>query len=88
MTLSHLDLPFRYLQTLLTPEEPIMPAQKTRNITKIDRSQPLLHQHGHEIQQYGRLRDLPISLSPDPRAESCTLVNQILADTSMFKIFC
>ncbi|MFM2304737.1 MAG: hypothetical protein RLZZ135_2149 [Cyanobacteriota bacterium] len=58
-----------------------MPAQKTRNITEIDRSQPLLHQHGHEIQQYGTLRNLPIALSPDPRTESCTLINQILADT-------
>lgn len=58
-----------------------MPAQKTSNITEIDRSQPLLHQHGHEIQQYGTLRNLPIALDPDARIESCTLVNQILADT-------
>ena len=58
-----------------------MPDQKTRSITEIDRSQPLLHQHGHEIQQYGTLRNLPIALDPDARSESCTLVNQILADT-------
>ncbi|HEY9907467.1 MAG TPA: ferritin-like domain-containing protein, partial [Thermosynechococcaceae cyanobacterium] len=44
-------------------------------------SQPVLHQHGHEIQQYGTLRDLPIALSSNARSESCTLVNQILADT-------
>ena len=48
---------------------------------RVDSSQPLLHQHGHEIQQYGSLRDLPIALSADARTESCTLVNQILADT-------
>ena len=48
---------------------------------RADSSQPLLHQHGHEIQQYGSLRDLPIALSADARTESCTLVNQILADT-------
>jgi starvation-inducible DNA-binding protein len=50
-------------------------------ITEVDRSQPLLHQHGYEIQQYGTLRDLPIALNPSARSESCILVNQILADT-------
>jgi starvation-inducible DNA-binding protein len=66
-----------------------MPAQKTSNITEIDRSQPLLYQHGSEIQKFGTLRNLPfakrlgtrIALSPDTRSESCMLVNQILADT-------
>ncbi|MGL4618009.1 MAG: Dps family protein [Chroococcidiopsis sp.] len=58
-----------------------MPIQNTSKITKVDGSQPLLHQHGHEIQQYDKLRDLPIALSPDSRSESCTLINQILADT-------
>jgi len=36
-----------------------MPTQNTGKITEVDRSQPLLHQHGYEIQQYGTLRDLP-----------------------------
>jgi starvation-inducible DNA-binding protein len=58
-----------------------MPAQKTSNITEIDRSQPLLYQHGSEIQKFGTLRTLPIALSPDTRSESCMLVNQSLADT-------
>ncbi|OYQ62056.1 DNA starvation/stationary phase protection protein [Pseudanabaena sp. SR411] len=58
-----------------------MPIQKTSNITKVDHSQPLLHQHGDEIQQYGTLRNLPIALNPSARRESCALVNQILADT-------
>jgi starvation-inducible DNA-binding protein len=64
----------------LTLGDPIVPTQNT-GITKVDRSQPLLHQHGYEIQQYGTLRDLPIVLKPDTRSESCVLVNQILADT-------
>ena len=58
-----------------------MPIQKTSNIAEVDRSQPLLHQHGDEIQQYGTLRNLPIALNPSARNESCALVNQILADT-------
>lgn len=58
-----------------------MPIQKTSNITKVDHSQPLLHQHGDEIQQYGTLRNLPIALNPSARRESCALVHQILADT-------
>jgi starvation-inducible DNA-binding protein len=55
--------------------------QNTNKISKVDGSQPLLHQHGYEIQQYGKLRDMPISLNPDVRGESCALVNQILADS-------
>lgn len=58
-----------------------MQAKNTSKITEVDRSQPLLHQHGYEIQQYGTLRNLPIVLSPKVRSESCALVNQILADT-------
>jgi starvation-inducible DNA-binding protein len=55
--------------------------QNINKINKVDGSQPLLHQHGHEIQQFGTLRNLPISLNLGARSESCTLVNQILADT-------
>lgn len=36
---------------------------------------------GVEIQPYGSLRDLPIALDPKARAESCELLNQVLADT-------
>ncbi|UBF30393.1 DNA starvation/stationary phase protection protein (plasmid) [Kovacikia minuta CCNUW1] len=50
-------------------------------MTNVDQSQPLLHQHGYEIQQFGTLRDLPIALNPKVRNESCALINQILADT-------
>jgi starvation-inducible DNA-binding protein len=44
-------------------------------------SQPLLHQHGVEVQQFGQMRLLPIALSHDARAESSQLLNQILADS-------
>jgi starvation-inducible DNA-binding protein len=58
-----------------------MPTQDTGKLTKVDGSQPLLHQHRHEIQPYGSLVNPPIALSAGTRRESCTLVNQILADT-------
>ena len=44
-------------------------------------SQPRLHQHGVEIQRFGELRLLPISLSHEARAESCQLINRVLADS-------
>jgi starvation-inducible DNA-binding protein len=44
-------------------------------------SQPLLHQHGLEIQRFGEMRLLPIALSHDARAESSQALNQILADS-------
>jgi starvation-inducible DNA-binding protein len=44
-------------------------------------SQPLLHQHGVELQPFGALRLLPIALAHEARLESCQLLNHILADT-------
>lgn len=44
-------------------------------------SQPLLHQHGIEIQKFGTMRLLPIALAYEARAESCQLLNRILADS-------
>jgi len=58
-----------------------MSTSNANTLARVDSSQPVLHQHGHEIQPYGSLRELPIALNPDARSESCTLVNQILADT-------
>lgn len=58
-----------------------MPTSNANELAKADSSQPLLHQNGHEIQSYGSLVNLPIALSPEARSESCTLVNQVLADT-------
>jgi len=44
-------------------------------------SQPLLHQHGTEVQRFGEMRLLPIALAHDARMESCQLLNQINADS-------
>ncbi len=44
-------------------------------------SQPLLHQHGVEIQPFGSLRLFPIALAAEARMESCQLLNPILADS-------
>jgi starvation-inducible DNA-binding protein len=44
-------------------------------------SQPLIHQHGREIQVYGTVRRFPIALSYEARMESCRLLNQVLADS-------
>jgi starvation-inducible DNA-binding protein len=44
-------------------------------------SQPFCINTGHEIQQYGTLRELPIALAAAARSESCQFLNQILADS-------
>ncbi|MGH8971968.1 MAG: Dps family protein [Acidimicrobiia bacterium] len=44
-------------------------------------SQPLLHQKGEELQEYGTVRLFPIALSYNARMESCQILNQILADS-------
>lgn len=46
-------------------------------------SQPWLHQHGTEIQQYGTVRLFPLGLSHDARMYSCQRLNQLLADTQI-----
>ena len=53
------------------------PAQKaTDNIT------PNWHQGDKEIQAFGTVvQDLPLGLSPDVRMHSCTMLNELLADT-------
>jgi starvation-inducible DNA-binding protein len=47
--------------------------------------QPQLHQHGQEIQTYGSMRRLPIALALEARAESCQLLNQLLADSQILQ---
>jgi starvation-inducible DNA-binding protein len=44
-------------------------------------SQPRLHQHGNEVQRFDQLRDLPIGLSEEIRAEMAERLNRVLADT-------
>lgn len=46
-------------------------------------SQPQFHQHGQEIQAFGTVRRLPIALALEARAESCQLLNQLLADSQI-----
>ncbi len=47
--------------------------------------QPRLGQRGVQIQKFGSLRLLPIGLSADARAESCQLLNVILADSMVLQ---
>ena len=46
-------------------------------------AQPRMGQTGPELQRYGTLRQLPIALSAEARSESCRLLNEILADTTV-----
>ncbi|HEV3253714.1 MAG TPA: DNA starvation/stationary phase protection protein [Candidatus Acidoferrales bacterium] len=65
-----------------------MPSKNDRNDAKYkqmgagtDRAQPLLHQHAHEIQPYGKITKLPIGLDEKVCLASVENLNQILADT-------
>lgn len=44
-------------------------------------SQPLLHQHGTEIQQFGTVRQLPLGLSFETRMYASQRLNTILANS-------
>jgi starvation-inducible DNA-binding protein len=46
-----------------------------------EHAKPILHQHAHEIQPYGKIAKLPIALDEKVCAESCESLNQVLADT-------
>ena len=43
--------------------------------------QPKLGQRAPELQPFGTLRQLPIALAAEARAESCQILNEILSDT-------
>ncbi len=45
--------------------------------------QPLLHQRGPILQEYGSLRNIPTGLDDDARKQSIDNLNQVLADTIM-----
>jgi starvation-inducible DNA-binding protein len=45
--------------------------------------QPRFGQTAPELQRFGSLRQLPIALSAEARQESCQLLNEILADTTV-----
>jgi starvation-inducible DNA-binding protein len=67
-------------QKLKRKEKSKMQIQTSKPIQK-ENSQPILHQHGREIQQFGTLRNLPLALGSIAREESCEQLNQILADS-------
>ncbi|BCJ28645.1 Dps family protein [Actinocatenispora sera] len=46
-------------------------------------SQPWLHEHGTEIQEFGTVRLFPLGLSRDTRMYSCQRLNRVLADAQM-----
>lgn len=46
-------------------------------------SQPLLHQHSREIQEFGTVRQLPLTLSSDTRLYSSQRLNKVLADSQI-----
>src|SRR3984957_17605972 len=53
----------------------------SQNAEGTERARPILHQHAHEIQPYGKIAKLPIALDQQACATSVELLNQILADT-------
>lgn len=48
-----------------------------------DSSQPWLHQHGKQVQQFGTVRLFPLGLSYEARMDSCQRLNHILADSQI-----
>lgn len=60
-----------------TQSDPFRVADGDRPVS----SQPLFHQHGVEVQKFGKMRLLPIALSFEARLESVQLLNQVLSDS-------
>jgi starvation-inducible DNA-binding protein len=56
-------------------------ANATANHAASDPAQPQFHVDYREIQPYGTLKDLPIALKGNARAQSVATLNQILAET-------
>ena len=54
---------------------------KIHNQAGTERSRPILHQHAHEIQPYGKIAKLPIALDEATCGQSVENLNQVLADT-------
>lgn len=55
----------------------------TTTASKQSASQPWLHQHGVEIQEFGTVRYFPLGLSYEARMYSCQRLNRILADSQI-----
>jgi starvation-inducible DNA-binding protein len=67
----------------LSPEEITMGRALRKTEGHALKSQPWLHQHGEEIQEFGTVRQFPLGLSHDARLYSCQRLNQILADSQI-----
>jgi starvation-inducible DNA-binding protein len=48
-----------------------------------DSSQPWLHQHGRQVQEFGTVRLFPLGLSYEARMDSCQRLNHILSDSQI-----
>jgi starvation-inducible DNA-binding protein len=46
-------------------------------------SEPMLHQHGPEVQEYGTVRLFPLGLSYEARMDSSQQLNHVPADTQI-----
>jgi starvation-inducible DNA-binding protein len=46
-------------------------------------SQPWLHQHGPQVQEFGTVRQFPLGLGFEARMDSCQRLNHVLADTQI-----
>ena len=44
-------------------------------------SQPHRHQHTHEVQRFGQLREMPLGLAAPVRGEIASTLNKVLSDT-------
>lgn len=48
-----------------------------------DSSQPWLHQHGRQVQEFGTVRLFPLGLSYEARMDSCQRLNHVLSDSQI-----
>jgi starvation-inducible DNA-binding protein len=55
----------------------------TTNSPSAHGSQPLLHQKGEVIQEFGTVKQFPIALTYEARMYSCQRLNKVLADTQI-----
>src|ERR1700730_19351705 len=54
-----------------------------RGRRNMSQSHRLVHQSGRDIQEFGTVRQLPISLSEETRRYSCQRLNQLVADSQI-----
>ncbi len=60
-----------------------VPRERGRESAAERSPNPRLGQRGPELQRFGTLRELPIGLPATARADSCRLLNEILADSTV-----